>query len=154
MAKIFQSVSPAGQHNVTSTLIVIHIYTHTHTFIFLTSSAISDTFINEGHSPQNLHLPNITPATHPIPNLTHIQRVIVSFSLCIGINVARILPRLWRESLEQCRHIKNSRVYLGEGSIVPDVAMVREAVVHKTHFPFLHILFDRVQSISRVDLHL
>ena len=151
MAKIFQSVSPAGQHSVTSTLITVYIYTHTHTFIILTSS---DTFINEGHSPQNLHLPNITPATHTIPNLTHVQRVIVSLSLRIGINVARILPRLWRESLEQCRHMKNSRVYLGEGSIVPDVAMVWEAVVHKTHFPFLHILFDWVQCISRVDLHL
>lgn len=43
--------------------------------------------------------------------------------------------------------------YLGEGAVVPDVAMVREAVVDVAQFALLDVLLDGVQLLLRIDLH-
>ena len=42
--------------------------------------------------------------------------------------------------------------YLWEGTIVPDVAMIGEAVVDKADLSFLHILLYRVELLLSVDL--
>lgn len=43
--------------------------------------------------------------------------------------------------------------YLGEGAVVPDVAVVREAVVDVAQFALLDVLLDGVQLLLRIDLH-
>ena len=48
--------------------------------------------------------------------------------------------------------IKAGGDYLGEGPIVPDVTMVREAVVHIAQLVLLHVLLDRVQGLPGADL--
>ncbi len=40
-------------------------------------------------------------------------------------------------------------VYLRERSVVPDVPVMREAIVHETQLPLLLVLLDRIQFILR-----
>lgn len=47
-----------------------------------------------------------------------------------------------------------SGTYLREGAVVPDVAVVREAVAHKTQAALLDVLLDRVERLLLRDLHL
>lgn len=87
------------------------------------------TFIYESQCSQDLDLPNISTLGHPVPNLAHIQGVVVTFTLCVGIDVSWILPSL------------------GKGSVIPDITMVREAVIYKTKLLFLDILFYRIEGL-------
>ena len=41
---------------------------------------------------------------------------------------------------------------LGEGTVVPDVSVVREAVVHKAELALLDVLLDGVERGGLVDL--
>ena len=42
--------------------------------------------------------------------------------------------------------------YLREGTVVPDVAVVRKAVVHKAQLVLLHVLLNGVEWFRRADL--
>ena len=92
------------------------------------------TFINKSQCSQYLDRPDLSSIGHPVPNLADVQRIIVTFAPCVLVPVAGILP---------C---------LRESSIIPDVAMVWEAVVDVTEFLFLDILFDRIEGIGDRDL--
>lgn len=41
---------------------------------------------------------------------------------------------------------------LREGAVVPDVAVVREHIVHEAQRAFLHVLLDRAELLRRGDL--
>ena len=42
--------------------------------------------------------------------------------------------------------------YLGQGAVVPDVSVVREAVVDEAQHALLHVLPDRIHLLRRADL--
>lgn len=46
------------------------------------------------------------------------------------------------------------RSYLGEGTVVPDVAVVGEAVADEAETTLLDILLDRIEGLLLGDLHL
>ena len=43
-------------------------------------------------------------------------------------------------------------VYLGEGTIVPEVALVREAVAHVAELALLDVLLDGIEGLLLADL--
>jgi hypothetical protein len=43
--------------------------------------------------------------------------------------------------------------YLGEGAVVPEVALVGEAVANEAKLALLHILLDGVKKLLLGDLH-
>lgn len=45
------------------------------------------------------------------------------------------------------------RAHLGEGTIVPDVSVVRETVAHETKTALLDILLNWVEALLLADLH-
>ena len=92
------------------------------------------TFINKSQCPKNLDLSDISTLSNPVSDLTHIQWIIVPLAFCVLINMSWIFPRL------------------GEGPVVPDVAMVREAVMHVSEFLLLDILFDGIEWLRHTNL--
>ena len=55
---------------------------------------------------------------------------------------------VWGQSGGLCLAIQ----YLREGAIVPDVAMVGEAVVHKAQIALLDVLLDGIELLTSGDL--
>jgi hypothetical protein len=47
---------------------------------------------------------------------------------------------------------KGRRAYLGEGAVVPEVTLVREAVPHEAELSLLDVLLDGVESLFLADL--
>jgi hypothetical protein len=45
------------------------------------------------------------------------------------------------------------KTHPGEGAVVPEVTLVREAVAHKTQFTLLDILLDGIEEFLLRDLH-
>jgi hypothetical protein len=50
------------------------------------------------------------------------------------------------------RYRWRGRVYLREGTVVPEVALVREAVPHKPELALLDVLLDGVEALLLADL--
>lgn len=71
-------------------------------------------------------MPNLSPLGDAVANLTHVKRVVVSLGSGVRIDMARVFPRL------------------GKGTIVPDVAVVREAIVDVAKLALFDVLLDRV----------
>jgi hypothetical protein len=67
---------------------------------------------------------------------TDVDGVPVPLAVGVGVHVLGILPGL------------------GKVPVVPDVAVVREAVRHKPQLSLLHVLLDGVERLLEVDLHL
>jgi len=97
---------------------------------------ISLAFIEQCHDSEDLDLLDLAGKADLLADLADIKRIIVA--LCLGLNVylARVLPRL------------------GERAVVPDVAVVGEAVAHKAQPALLDVLLDGVHELVFGDLHL
>ena len=46
----------------------------------------------------------------------------------------------------------SSVLYLRQSAVVPDITVMREAIVNETQLPLLFVLFDWVQFVLRRDL--
>jgi len=94
------------------------------------------TLIEEGHDTENLDLFDLTSVTDLFTNLANIERIVVTLGLGFGMRVVRILPGL------------------GESTVVPNVAMVRETVANETQTTLLDVLLDGVERLFLADLEL
>lgn len=68
------------------------------------------TLVEEGHDAENLDLLDLADVADLLADLADVERVVVASRLGLGVDLGRVLPRL------------------GEGTVVPDVTLVREAV--------------------------
>ena len=119
MAKIFQSVSPVGKKEYFTSLSLS-------LSLPLSLPLSLHTLINECHCSQYLDLDDLSPLGDPVANFAYIQGVVVSLGPCVGVNVARVLPRL------------------RQGSIIPDGPVIGETVVDKVQLVLLDVLLDGV----------
>ena len=94
------------------------------------------TLVKEGQAAQDLDLLDLAGVGHRVSNLADVKGIIVPVGVGVSILVVRVLPGL------------------GEGTVVPDVPVVREAVVHEAQLPLLHILLNRVKRHRLGDLFL
>jgi len=94
------------------------------------------TLIEESHDTENLDLFNLASVTDLFADLADIERIVVTLGLGLRVRVVGVFPGL-RES-----------------TVVPDVAVVGEAVANETQATLLNVLFDGVERFVLGDLKL
>jgi hypothetical protein len=97
---------------------------------------VSLALVEQCHDAQNFDLLNLASVANLFTDLADVQRVVITFSLGLGVGLGRVFPGL------------------GESTVVPDVTVVRETVADKTQFASLDILLDGVERLLLGDLHL
>lgn len=94
------------------------------------------TLVEQSHDTEHLDLLDLTGVTDLLADLADVERVIVTLGLGVWVSVVRVLPSLRK------------------GTVVPDVALVREAVANKAQLALLGVLLERVEVLLLADLHL
>jgi hypothetical protein len=95
---------------------------------------VSLTLVKESHDTKSLDLLDLTRVSNLLTNFANVNGVIVATSLSLGVNLVGVFPGL------------------RQGTVVPDIALVGEAVADETKLALLDVLLDRVQSIFLGDL--
>lgn len=90
--------------------------------------------VKKSHNTQNLDLLDLTGVSDGLANLANVERVVVTLGLSLWVDGGRVFPSL------------------GEGTVVPKVTLVREAVADKPDLSLLYILLDGVEKLFLRDL--
>lgn len=110
--------------------------------------------IKQSHDTEDLDLDDLAWLSNKLANLAHIQWVVVTLGLCLLVDNIGVLPRL--EKAISIRSVGPTSViassYLGEGTVVPEVALVGEAVPHIAELALLDVLLDGVEGLLLGDL--
>jgi hypothetical protein len=93
-------------------------------------------FVEKGHDAQDFDLLDLADIAYLFSDFTDVERVVVAFCFCFGMNLVGVFPSL------------------GESTVVPDVAMVGEAIPDVSQFTLFDILLDRIKRLLFGDLHL
>lgn len=92
--------------------------------------------VEQGHHTEHLDLLDLARVADLLADLDHVERVVVTLGLGVGVHRVRVLPGL------------------REGTVVPDVALVRERVADVAKLALLSVLLERVEGVLLADLHL
>ena len=95
---------------------------------------VSLLLVKEGHDAENLDLLDLAGVANELTNLANIERVVVTLGLGLRVDGVGVLPGL------------------GEATVVPKVALVREAVADEAELALLDVLLDGVQELLLGDL--
>lgn len=95
---------------------------------------VSLLLVKQGHDTEDLDLLHLTSVTDELANLADIERVVVTLGLGLGVNNVGVLPGL------------------GEGTVVPQVSLVGEAVADISKLALLGVLLDGVEELLLGDL--
>ena len=113
-------------------------------------------FVEEGHDAQDLDLLHLAGVADKLADLAHVEGVVVALGLGLGVDVVGVLPCLGssRSLLAAAGGTTRTQrvAYLGEGTIVPEVALVREAVADVAQLALLGVLLDGVEELLLGDL--
>jgi len=85
--------------------------------------------IEEGHDTENLDLFDLASEADLFADLTNIERIVVTPGLGFGVRMVGVFPGL------------------GEGTVVPNVTVVGEAVANEAQTTLLDVLLDGVECI-------
>lgn len=103
--------------------------------------------VEQSHNTENLDLLHLTWESNQLTDFTDIQWIIVALGLGLGVDNVGVLPGLkWRSELKSMD--LGGRTYLGESTIVPEIALVGEAVADETELALLDILLDWAGELS------
>jgi hypothetical protein len=97
---------------------------------------VSLLLVEESHDTEDLDLLDLANVTDELTDLTDIERVVVTLGLGLGVNGVGVLPGL------------------REGTVVPQVTLVREAVSDVSKLALLDVLLDGVEELLLGDLKL
>lgn len=86
--------------------------------------------IDQRYRSQDLHLDNFATFCHPVANFQHINGIVVTLAAGRRVQVLGVLPRLRQRT------------------VVPDVAVVWEAVGDEAQLALFHVLLNRVQRVG------
>ena len=92
------------------------------------------TLIEEGHDTEDLDLLDLTGVADELTDFADIERIVVTVGLGLGVDGVGVLPGL------------------GEGTVVPEVTLVGEAVADVAELALLGVLLDRVEVLLLGDL--
>jgi len=93
-------------------------------------------FIEEGHNAEDFDLLDLAREADLLADLADVQWIIVTLSFGLRVHDLRVLPGL------------------GKGTVVPDVAMMGEAIPDETELALLDVLLDRVEGLLLGHFHL
>jgi hypothetical protein len=97
---------------------------------------VSLLLVEESHDTEDLDLLDLTRVTDELTDLADIERIVVALGLGLGVDSVRVLPGL------------------GEGTVVPEVTLVGEAVSDVSKLALLDVLLDGVEELLLGDLKL
>jgi hypothetical protein len=92
------------------------------------------TLVEEGHDTEDLDLLDLADLGNELTDLAHVERVVVTVHLGLGVGDVGVLPGL------------------GEAAVVPEVALVGEAVADEAQLALLSVLLDGVEGLLLGDL--
>lgn len=116
---------------------------------------VSLLLVEESHDTENLDLLDLANVADKLTDLANVERVVVTLGLGLGVNGIGVLP-----GLRCCKRYEQEHVLsdvegltcLGEGTIVPEVTLVGEAVANEAKLALLGVLLDGVQELLLGDL--
>ena len=95
---------------------------------------VSLALVEQSHDTEDLDLLDLTGLGDELTNLADVERVVVTLSLGLGVGDVGVLPGL------------------GEAAVVPEVALVGEAVADEAQLALLGVLLDGVELLLLGDL--
>lgn len=108
-------------------------------------------FVQEGHDTENLDLFDLTGVTDEFTDFANVQWVVVTLGLGLGVDDIRVFPGLLTLVLILVGFDCVS-THAREGTVVPEVTLVGEAVADETQLAFLGVLLDGVEELFLGDL--
>lgn len=90
--------------------------------------------VEQRHNTENLDLLDLASVTDNLTDLADIEWIIVTLGFGFGVDGVGVFPGL------------------GEGAVVPEVALVGEAIADKSELALLNILLDGVKELLFRDL--
>lgn len=96
--------------------------------------------IEQGHNTENLDLLDLTRVSDQFTNLANVQWIVVTLGLGLWVDNVRVLPSLISNQLVSQIIRIHSKSYLREGTVVPEITLVWEAVADETKLALLDIL--------------
>lgn len=116
---------------------------------------VSLLLVEKGHDTEDLDLLHLTSVANKLTNLADVKRVIVTLGLGLGVDGVGVLPSLNEAMVSKdvpARVVLDRRSYLGEGTVVPQVTLVGEAVADISKLALLDVLLDGVEEFLLGDL--
>ena len=113
------------------------------------------TLVEESHDTEDLDLFNLAGETDLFTDLANVEGIIVTLGLGFGVRVVGVLP-----GLEEHHYFTGSAdewvgwTNLRECAVVPDVAVMGEAVANETQTTLLDVLLDWIEWLLLADLEL
>lgn len=107
---------------------------------------VSLLLVEKGHDTEDLDLLDLTGVADKLTDLANVERVVVTLGLGLRVDSVGVLPGLLR-SLVELRPIGHACSYLGEAAVVPQVALVGEAVADEAKLALLDVLLDGVEEL-------
>ena len=89
-----------------------------------------------------------------LTNLADVEWIIVPLGFGLRVNDVRVLPSLSKVRIPSSPSSLEVGwpPYLRESTVVPEVALMREAVADEAKFALLDVLLDRIESLLLRDL--
>ena len=108
--------------------------------------------VEQSHDTEDLDLDDLTGLGNKLANLADVQWVVVTLGLGLLVDNVGVLPSLHSISIGVLSDIGVASAYLREGTVVPQVALVGEAVAHEAELALLGVLLDGVELLLLGDL--
>jgi hypothetical protein len=109
--------------------------------------------VEQSHDTEDLDLDDLTGLGDQLADLADVQWIIVTFGLGLLVCDIRVLPCLQYPSVfALLADIGLASSHLREGTVVPEVTLVGEAVPHETELALLGVLLDGVERLLLADL--
>jgi hypothetical protein len=114
---------------------------------------VSLLLVEKGHDTEDLDLLDLASVADELADLADIERIVVTLGLGLGVDGVGVLPGLFMgvSGLDWSR-IRLGISYLGEGTVVPEVTLVGEAVSDVSKLALLDVLLDGVEELLLGDL--
>jgi hypothetical protein len=109
--------------------------------------------VKQSHDTEDLDLNDITGLVDKLADLADVQWVVVALGLGLLVCDIGVLPRLQHPSVfASLADIGPGSSHLREGTVVPEVTLVGEAVAHEAELALLGVLQDGVERLLLGDL--
>lgn len=114
--------------------------------------------VQKSHHAEDLDLLDLAGVANQLADLADVQRVVVALGLGLGVDNVGVLPGLLYHtsacifSGSRWATTTTTKSYLREGTIVPEVPLVGEAVANKSELALLDVLLDGVEQLVLGDL--
>jgi len=116
---------------------------------------VSLALVEESHDTEDLDLDDISRLVDKLTDLADVERVVVTVGLRLGVCHVGVLPCLQQPSelsVLRMADIGRATTYLREGTVVPEVALMGEAVADEAELALLDVLLDGVEGLLLGDL--